>query len=123
MARFRGTTTAMKNAGDVFNSTVSPKGIDANADGWNIGGRAEIRPNFQDDERDQVTLTATAGSKAATMSHVVALIKEQKDALPELRIHTPSVYIATSAFSRVILIDDETDAETVIYTAPAAEGK
>jgi hypothetical protein len=99
--------------------------IDASARGWNVGGSATVRPGQDDtkqDSRDSVKLAVDGGSTGTLSGCTVAWIVET-DGKPALHVHLPRRYTMEHDFSSVTLTDDETNAETVIYTAPAAEGK
>jgi hypothetical protein len=125
MARFIGWLTSQKGSSDSSTSRTSAQSIDANARGWNIGGSARVHA-AQDDtkqhSRDSVKLAVDGGSTGTLAGCTVAWIVET-EGKPALHIHLPRRYIMEHDFSSVTLIDDETNAETVIYTAPAAEEK
>lgn len=125
MARFIGWVTAFKGNNSSETSRTSASMIEGNARGWHIGGSAKVRAAQDDSKnhsRDNVSLRVDGGSQGTLAGYTVAYLTET-DGKPTLHIHLPRRYTMVEDFSQVTITDDETQAETVIYTTPAAEGK
>jgi len=126
MARFIGWISAYKGNNSSEASRSSASMVRSTAHGWNVGGTVHVHASNTDDEkhghRDQVRLEVDGGSTGSLVGYTVAWVTET-DGLPALHIHLPNKYTKKHDFSSIVLIDDETNKETVIYTAPAAEGK
>lgn len=125
MARFIGYVSAYKGDSDTEASRISATMVEATARGWNVGGAVHVHAASDDTKkqhRDTVRLSVDGGSNGTLCGYEIAE-QTQTDSKPTLYLHLPSRHIMDHDFSKVVLVDDETNKETVIYTAPAAEGK
>jgi hypothetical protein len=117
MARFIGWMTAYKGNTESSTSRTSASMIQSCARGWNVGGEAQVHAAQDGDKkhsRDSVRLTVDGGSGGSLAGYTVAWLTET-DGKPELRIHLPQKWTREHDFSRVVLVNDDNQTETVIY--------